>query len=161
MPIVTQRFDSFPIHMDSELRAIYALETFFCKPDEECPITKIKHKVAKENTVLYISAFSNRWLAAAIVTGDSQARRVEHLCVHASARLMGIGRKLLDEIRRLESLAGNEQLVTTVSPNDYAAHSFLSAVEAAHQFDENSTTPCSELTVPNHINQQAAQFNLM
>ncbi len=130
MPILTHSFDYFPKHMEHDLIDIYAPDCLFDNENKESTLDQIKKKMSSDRARLYATHFGGRWLACAVVTGTTETRQVHHLCVHTSVRLRGIGKKLLNEVRRLESIAGNERLITCISSNDQAAQFFLNATTA-------------------------------
>ena len=57
---------------------------------------------------LIAGRFNDRLLGAALLTPGDRAWHLSHLCVRRITRQRGVGRRLLDEARRMASEAGCE-----------------------------------------------------
>lgn len=60
--------------------------------------------------VFYAGTFNGRRVAGALVDGPAAARRIRLLAVRAATRRRGVAHHLLEEIARLERLAGSTAL---------------------------------------------------
>ena len=135
MPLIVHRFDAYPIELEGDLTRIYADAPHFKGLGDQA-LTTIRNDFNLPNTFLYAAQFNGRWLAAGIVTGDRQ-REVRLICVRNMSRQQGIGRKLLNEIKRLELSQGCDTLFTRVESGNPAAQAFLDSLDT--QMDQDKT----------------------
>lgn len=127
MPLMVHRFDIYPTELEDDLIRIYADAPNFKGLGDQALAT-IRQDFNLPNTSLYAAQFNGRWLAASIVTGDKE-REIRLICVRSMSRQQGIGRKLLNEIKRLELVQGCDALFTRVENENPAAQAFLTSLD--------------------------------
>ena len=74
------------------------------------------HQALADGSLL-AGRFNGRLLGAALLTKDETHWRLSHLCVRLITRNRGVGRRLLDEARRLAAEAG-QPLHLAAPPNN-------------------------------------------
>ena len=135
MPLIVHRFDAYPAELEDDLSRIYADAPLFKGLGDQA-LTTIRNDFDLANTFLYAAQFNGRWLAASIVTGEKQ-REIRLICVRNMSRQQGIGRKLLNEIKRLELSQGCDALFIRIENGNPAAQAFLNSLDI--QMDPDKT----------------------
>jgi len=147
MPLLVRCFDTYPTELESDLARIYSDDPAYKGLGDQA-LTTIKNDFDDPSTRLYAAQFNGRWLAAGIVTGEKN-REIRSICVRNMSRQQGIGRKLLNEIKRLELQQGCDALFTCIESSNPAAQAFLRSLDliADNTTGENAERCYSLLTV--------------
>lgn len=80
------------------------------EPGADLCIEAIRSALARDG-VFYVGIFNGKPVAGALVAGPVDARRIGLIAVRAITRGRGVALRLVDEIARLEQLAGSRRLL--------------------------------------------------
>lgn len=110
MPVIVEpRYDI--ADLESDLIRVYA--DFPGRTADDC-VRTIREGLATGG-VFYSGDFNGKPVAGALVSGPTDARRIQLVTVRPATRNRGVALRLIDEIARLEKLTGAQVLVITAT----------------------------------------------
>lgn len=128
MPLtLTSLHTSIPDDLQEALARVYRDTPEFS--DGNAAVASLARQLAQPGCTLHLGMFNAKPIAALMVSGPAEARRITHLCVHPANRRRGIARQILEAVAHSEAAAGGKELCLEWDGSQPGAQLLLLALE--------------------------------